>query len=205
MEQIHQLNPSALVTPIEVDLSDAADTACAFERALKELGGLDALVINASALSLDPTPTAKKIGLLCDLNVKSTLISIASCTDELIKSNGAIVTMAPPVRLDHPMLSQLSAYTTTKYAMAVATFGAASRGVRANTLWPRRLVRTAATKLIEDSNVVQDAYTKGRDADDVAIATVKLLQGMHSGKAFFDDEVTELPETDAPFDPFFVP
>lgn len=180
---------------------DAHDVA---KSALRALGGLDVLVNNASALDLAHRPSAAKAALVMDVNARGTLLTSLACADALRESGGAMVTLSPPVDLATPeWIAAHPHYTVSKYAMTLSTLAFAQDGkVRANCLWPRHTVATAATARLEAA--VPGAYSRGRAADLVAEAIHALAASPRSGEALFDDEVVDMPSTDAPLD-LFVP
>ena len=193
----------ATAVPIAVDLRDAHEAACAVHTALQAFGGgrLDLLVNNASALDLQRRPPPARTSLVIDVNARGTLAVALACANTLKASGGAMVTLSPPVRLDKPeWIASHPHYTLSKYAMTLATLGFAADGVRANTLWPRRTVATAATRSLED--VLEGAFTRGRHPDDVARAVHSLALSDRRGECLFDDEVVHMPNSDAPLDLF---
>lgn len=185
-----------------VDFRDGERVRGAVRDAVHELGGLDVLVNNASALWARPRVSPKTMDLMLHVNTRSTLVCLQECADALEASEGAVVSLSPPVRpgrlewlADHP------AYTVSKYGMTLATLSAATDRVRANCLWPRHLVATAATRSLE--SVVPGAFTKGRPPDDVARAVHSLaLRRDLNARTLLDDEVLALPPTEAPLDAF---
>ena len=180
---------------------DAYDVATS---ALRALGGLDVLVNNASALDLAHRPSAAKAALVLDVNARGTLLTSLACADALRESGGAMVTLSPPVNLAKPeWIAAHPHYTVSKYAMTLSTLAFAQDGVRANCLWPRHTVATAATARLEAA--VPGAYSRGRAADLVAEAIYALAASPRSGEALFDDEVIDMPPTDAPLDLFVPP
>ena len=84
--------------------------------------------------------------------------------------------------------------------MTLTTLGLATDGVRANCLWPRHMVATAATARLEEA--LPGAHSKGRHPDDLAEAVRALASSARRGECLYDDEVVDLPPTDAPLDAF---
>ena len=85
--------------------------------------------------------------------------------------------------------------------MTMATLAAASDNVRANCLWPKRMVATAATKRIEE--FVPGAYTNGRSPDEVSESIYKLAVEMDcNAQCVLDEDVMDMPLCDAPLDAF---
>ena len=107
---------------------------------LADAGGLDVLV-HASF-------TRSKSDDMYYTNTRTTLACFSTCREALTQSSGAIVTIAPPVRMGHLEWFQAHgvAHTVARYATTMATLAEAREGgVRANCLWPRHAVDCAAT------------------------------------------------------------
>ena len=196
----------AVAIPYEVDLRDAP---CAHETAksaVHAFGGLDVLVNNASALELSRRPSMKHVSVVTDVNIKGTMAISTACASALRDSHGAMVTLSPPVDPDRPdWVANHPHYTISKYAMTWMTMGFAEEGVRANCLWPRFTVATAATRAIERLGVIDGAFSLGRPVEEVADAIHYLAMSPTTGRTLFDDEAhpdMPLPPKGAPLDAF---
>jgi NAD(P)-dependent dehydrogenase (short-subunit alcohol dehydrogenase family) len=215
---IRERTPHASAVPFRVDLADGDAARDAVREAVHCLGGeLDVLVNNASALWLGKGPTSvKKLDLVHNVNARATLVCLQEAREALRRSplpgGGSVVTLSPPIRLGRlDWISAHPAYTLSKYGMTLATLGEACVGqLRANCLWPRHTVATAATLRLERERVLPGAYSRGRSPDLVAQAVVRLAldPGMGNGRTVYDDQV--LPglfpvPTDAPLDVFAEP
>lgn len=195
----------SLAIPLQVDLRCAEELKGALHTALNAMDGVDVLVNNASALWVRRDTPPSRMDLVHAVNARATMLCLDACRDALDDSQGAVVTLAPPVhvaRLD--WIAQHPAYTLSKYSMALATIAAATTRVRANCVWPRYTVATAATRSLEAT--YPGAWSKGRPARSVA-SVVHTLATSHTWNArcLYDDEVEPLPPTDAPLDAFAVP
>lgn len=194
----------AMALPIEMDLR--GDARHAVRSAVHSFGGLDVLVNNASALNVSARPSEKQVSLVTDVNVKGTLAVSLACAEALRLSEGSMVTMSPPVDLDRPeWIAGHPHYTVSKYAMTMMTLGFAATGIRANCLWPRYMVSTAATKTLEMAAGADGAYSRGRPPEDVADAIYALATSDLSGHALYDDEAypdMPPPPKGAPLDAF---
>ena len=195
----------ATALPIQVDARCGEECKSAIEMAARAMGGVDVLVNNASALYLGETLPVKQMDLLYYVNTRGTLLCMDACKPYLEESSGSIVTLSPPIRMSRlDWIAPAPAYTISKYSMTLATFGHASETVRANCLWPRYTVATAATRRLEAMGF-EGAFSKGRDPDEVAEAVLELaVRPTTNARAWFDDEVLPLPPTDAPLDVFAV-
>lgn len=200
VEQIEAFGAKGI--PFRVDMRDNASLSAVVEEALVAMDGLDILINNASALHLSRTPTIKQLDLLNSVNTKSTLVAIDRCKPSLETSRGAIVTLSPPLHLGNlDWISKHPAYTISKYSMTLATLGAASDRVRANTLWPRHTVATCATKRLEKEGY-KNVHAHGRPVGDVARAVCELSVSHWNAQTLYDDDVLDLPSTNAPLDMF---
>lgn len=180
----------AVALPLQVNLQDPVCTDAVVRNALRAFGGLDVLVNNASALDTRARPKPKHTALVTDVNVRGTLVVSLACADALSESGGAMVTLSPPIDTQRPdYLARHVHYTVSKYAMTHMTLGFAAEGIcRANCLWPRYTVSTAATEALELNGLAKGAFSRGRDPEEVAEAVVALAASPLSGMALLDDE-----------------
>ena len=196
----------ALGVPFEVDLRDGEQLARTLKGVLHTFGGLDVLINNASVLRPERTLPAKRMDLVHAVNARATLLCLQECHDALEASScGSVVTIAPPVRLGRlEWIARSPAYTLSKYQMSLATLAAASARVRANCLWPKRTVATAATKMLEERGIMPGAHSKGRSADAVAEAVHLLAtrSTLNASAVLDEDLVTFDHGHDAPLDAF---
>lgn len=185
---------------IECDIRDVSATKSAIQDAIHYLNGLDILIHNASALDVSYHPSVEKMSTVMDVNARGTLAVGLECEKALQESEGCMVTMSPPIDLNRrDWIGNHPHYTISKYAMTMAALGFAQRGIRSNTLWPRHLIATAATKSLETN--VPGAYTKGRPPHHFAEVVCALTMDTETtGTMLYDDDVIAMPPTDAPLD-----
>lgn len=175
------------------DVRKPEDAARAVEVAIKEFGGLDIVVNNASAInlagSLDLAP--KHFELIHDVNIKGTWNLTTAALPHILESgHGRILTLSPPLNLKPYWLGLHPGYTLSKYGMTMLTLGWAEefkdRGIRAFCLWPETLIDTAAVR-----NVVggEDGARTPTIMADAAIDILQLGQEEANGKVFIDSEV----------------
>lgn len=193
------------------DLRDTSSVRASISQFLNAAGGLDVLVNNASALVPNPRKQVedKSMSLLYEVNTRGTMVCLDACRDTLAKSDaGSIVTVSPPIRLGR--LDWLRTYgvpyTISKYSMTLATLAEArADGVRANCIWPRHMIATAATERLEQMGIVPNAHSHGRDATLFADAAVRLAVDDidRNAECVFDDDVfPSLANTNAPLDAY---
>lgn len=200
-DEVTRLGATPLL--VKADVGDGQEWIQVLRNTLHTMGGIDVLINNASALSLERHEKLKRMDLIHNVNTRATSLAIQECTQSLEANHGSIVTMSPPIRMGRlDWIAPHPTYTISKYAMTLATLGSASSLVRANCLWPRRMVATAATKRLE--SVVPGAFTKGRSADEVAECVYTLAVDMKcNAECLLDDEVLPLDDVPgAPLDAF---
>ena len=152
-EQIEQAGGKAL--PLAVDIRSDEQVDHAVAECAKTFGGIDILVNNASAIQLTRADTTdlKWFDLMLQINARGTFLCSKLCLPHLIgRENPHVLTLAPPISMDPRWFAQHSAYTVSKFAMSMLSFGLAAEwkdtGVAFNCLWPKTIIRTAALNLI---------------------------------------------------------
>jgi citronellol/citronellal dehydrogenase len=151
-EEVEHAGGKALA--IQLDVRDEEAVADAARRAADAFGGIDALVNNASAISLSATPATplKRYDLMQQVNARGTFACTQACLPWLERSsNPHVLTLSPPLNLKPRWFRDHLAYTISKYGMSMCTLGFAAefaeRGIAANSLWPRTTIATAAVEV----------------------------------------------------------
>jgi len=145
--------------PVACDIREESSVLAAVELAVARFGGIDALVNNASAISLTPTPATpmKRFDLMFGVNVRGTYLCTQACLPHLAKSAKAgrrphVLNLAPPLSMKPRWFASHTAYTMAKYGMSMCTLGHAAEfaplGIGVNSLWPRTAIATSALQLI---------------------------------------------------------
>lgn len=155
----------------EVDLRDEGAVVSAVRSAADHFGGIDAVVNNASALDLTARPSLKTFDLLHGVNGRGAYAVTEAATPALLESDMAhVLSVSPPLRTLLPAqaaeFAKFPVYATSKYQMTLLTLGlgAVSAGrLRANTLWPHWLLRSAATARIEQLDPMMPGFSHGLD------------------------------------------
>lgn len=178
------------------DIRNDEDVERAVTRAVEEFGGIDIVVNNASAISLDGFGelSAKRYDLMFDINVRGTFALTSTALPHLLESTSPrVLTLSPPINLDPRWLGAHAPYTASKYAMTLLTCGVAeqfrAQGLVANCLWPETLIATAAVL-----NIVGDQTSVGvsRRPEIMAEAAAILLSRpaeAGSGQCYIDADV----------------
>ena len=191
-EEIRKFN--GISYPIEVDLRNTKEVNEAVTNVVDTFGTIDAIVNNASAIDIGKTLSIQKYNLIMDVNTRATSHMISSSYEHLKKSNlGHVVTISPPLStLSAKWLYPHPVYSTSKYAMTMITLGY-SDVLRANTIWPKKLIATASTKMLEE-NMNIPAFTKGLPPTQFADTIYEVLCSDISGISCLDDDIINVDE-----------
>jgi citronellol/citronellal dehydrogenase len=182
--------------PILGDIRDDEKVADAVAQTVARFGGIDIVVNNASAITLQNVGelSAKRYDLMLDINARGTFTLTSLALPHLLKSdNPHVLTLSPPLNLDRRWLREHAPYTVSKYAMTMLTLGVAESrrdaGVAANCLWPRTLIATAAVQNLLGGH---QSMAGARTPEIVADAAHEILirpSRECTGNTFIDDEV----------------
>ncbi len=194
-EEIEAAGGTALA--IKCDVRSEDEIAAAVEQAVKEFGGIDILINNASALSMTPTEKTdqKRFRLMQEINAGGAFFCAKHAIAHLRKSaNPHILTMSPPVaHMSGKWLGPQLGYAMSKYGMSMVTMGLAQElagdGIAANSLWPKTLIDTAAVRHLPDGEMLAK---QGRKPSIVADAAYEILTRPSrecTGNFFVDEEV----------------
>ncbi|KTC92925.1 MULTISPECIES: SDR family oxidoreductase [Legionella] len=151
-KEIEELGGQAL--PLVVDVRDEEQIHKAIEKTIKQFGGLDILINNASAISLTDTLSTqmKRYDLMQSVNARATFACSQAAIPHLKKSkNPHILTLSPPLTMNPKWFAPNLAYAISKYGMSMCTLGLAEElreyGVAVNSLWPKTTIATAAVRV----------------------------------------------------------
>lgn len=206
-EEIEQAGGRAL--PIKLDVRDDEAVLDAVNTAVDHFKGLDVLINNASAITLQNTLDLpmSKFDLMHSVNVRGTYACSRACLPHLLKSdNPHILNLSPPLNLDPSWFKDYLAYTISKYGMSMCVLGMAaefrSRGVAVNALWPRTVIDTAAINML-GGLVNADNCRSVEIMADAAHAILCRDSKSTSGNFFLDEDVLRS-EGVKDFDPYAV-
>ena len=138
--------------PLTCDIRDDEATEAAVAQAAEHFGGIDAVVNNASAISLTGTSDTplKRYDLMTGVNSRGTFVVTRACLPWLLKAERPhILSISPPLDLSAKWFADHPAYSLAKYGMSLLTLGWSGefRGrIAANCLWPRTTIDTAAIR-----------------------------------------------------------
>lgn len=184
------------VLPLQADIRYEESIQQAVDSTVKEFGGIDILINNASAISLTPTEQteAKRWDLMHGINVRGTFLVSKACIPHLKNAhNPHILNLSPPLNMDPRWFAPHLAYTMSKYGMSMVVYGLAEElkphRIAANALWPKTTIATAAVEnLLGGDFLIQ----RSRTPEIVADAAWYILQRPShecSGNFFIDEEV----------------
>jgi citronellol/citronellal dehydrogenase len=192
-DEIEQAGGQAL--PVKLDVRDDQAILDAVSQAVERFKGLDILINNASAITLQNTLDLpmKKYDLMHSVNVRGTYACSKACLPHLLQAeNPHILNLSPPLNLDPAWFKDHLAYTLSKYGMSMCVLGMAAEfrgsGVAVNALWPRTVIHTAAISLLGDA-VNPDNCRRPEIMADAAHAILCQDSKITSGKFFLDEDV----------------
>jgi citronellol/citronellal dehydrogenase len=193
-EEIVRAGGQAL--PLQCDIRDEARIEAVVAEAVDHFGGLDALINNASAISLTSTEAtdAKRFDLMHDINVRGTFLMTKHCVPHLKQStNPHIITLSPPVNTDPKWLRPHVAYTLSKFNMSLMTLGWAAEfkedGIAANALWPATTIATAAVQNLLGGEKLIGMSRKPEIVADAAFEILSKPAREFSGQLLLDEDV----------------
>jgi citronellol/citronellal dehydrogenase len=193
-QEIEDAGGKALAVQCDIRFEDQIKNAV--DKGVETFGGIDALINNASAITLTPAEhtTPKQFDLMHDINVRGTFFVSQACIPHLKKSvNPHILTLSPPISLLPKWFGSHVAYTMAKYNMTMIALGLAEElkkyRIASNALWPRTTIATAAVKNLLGG----DALIKmSRYPEIIADAAYYILSKSSvecTGNSFIDEEV----------------
>ncbi|TXT60224.1 MAG: Short chain dehydrogenase [Promethearchaeota archaeon] len=150
-EEIEEAGGNALPQKVDIRFEDQVQKA--IDNGIKEFGGIDILVNNASAISMTPLEQTemKKFDLMIDVNVRGTFLCSKLCVPHLKNAqNPHILTLSPPLNMESRWFKNNLAYTISKYGMSMCVLGLSEElqkfNIAVNALWPKTAIATAAVR-----------------------------------------------------------
>ena len=186
--------------PLVCDIRDEVSVHAAVAATVRQFGGIDILLNNASAISLTGTLATpmKRFDLMFGVDVRGTFLCSQTCLPHLQQAakagrNPHILTLSPPLDLDPKWFRDHVAYTMAKYGMSMCVLGMAgefrSDGIAVNALWPRTVIATAALAMIPGAREQLDRTRKPSIMADAAHVILTRNARTTTGNFFIDDEV----------------
>jgi citronellol/citronellal dehydrogenase len=140
---------------LQLDIRDDAAVEAAIQRAVEHFGGLDILINNASAITLQPTTELpmRLFDRMFAVNVRGTYACSRAAIPHLTRGrNPHILNLSPPLNMNPRWFKDHVAYTMSKYGMSMCVLGMSQElkrhGIAVNALWPRTVIATAAINML---------------------------------------------------------
>ncbi|HXS35207.1 MAG TPA: NAD(P)-dependent oxidoreductase [Flavipsychrobacter sp.] len=193
-QEVNEAGGKALA--IQCDIRDEEQIFAAIQQTMQVFGGIDALINNASAISMTTTEQTetKRFDLMYDINVRGTFLVTKHCIPFLRKSaNPHILTLSPPLNIQPKWLAPSVAYTISKYNMSLMTLGWAQEfkhdKIAANALWPVTTIATAAVQNLLGGDILIQRSRKPEILADAAHYLLQQPSADCTGNLFLDEDV----------------
>lgn len=193
-KEIEDAGGQALAIPCDIRFEEQIQVV--IDKAVESFGGIDAVINNASAISLSTTDMteSKRFDLMQSINVRGTFLVTKLALPHLKKSSNAhILTLSPPLNLDPKWFDKHVAYTVTKYTMSMFTIGWAKEfakdRIAANSLWPRTTIDTAAVRNLLGGQMLANMSRKPEILADAAYHILRKPATECTGNLFIDEQV----------------
>ncbi len=193
-KEMEEAGGRALAIPCDIRFEEQIQVV--IDKAVESFGGIDAVINNASAISLSTTDMteAKRFDLMQSINVRGTFLVTKLALPHLKKSSNAhILTLSPPLNLDPKWFDKHVAYTVTKYTMSMFTIGWAKEfakdRIAANSLWPRTTIDTAAVRNLLGGQMLANMSRKPEILADAAYHILRKPSTECTGNLFIDEQV----------------
>ena len=194
VEDIESAGGKGLACVADVRFEDQVQAAV--NATIREFGGIDILINDASAINLTPTldTSMKRFDLMFSVNVRGTFLCSKLCIPYLKNSdNPHILNLSPPLNMDSKWFAHHVAYTMSKYGMSMCVLGMAEEfkkdGIAVNALWPRTAIATAAVKNLLGGGTAVKHSRKPEIVADAAYIILTRPSRDYTGNFFIDDEV----------------
>ena len=192
--EVEKAGGQALAIQCDIRFEDQVQKAV--DEAVNRFGGIDILINNASAISLNPTEQTepKRFDLLFSVNVRGTFFMTRAALPHLKKSsNPHILTLSPPVNVTPKWLGSHVAYTLTKFNMSMMALGWAEEykkiPVASNALWPKTTIDTAAVRNLLGGETLAKMSRTPDILADCAYYILNKPAAECSGNCFLDEDV----------------
>ena len=176
-KEVEQLGATCL--PIKCDIRFEEQVQATVETCVKEFGGIDICVNNASAIAPFATSSLdmKRYDLMQDINTRGSFLLTKTCLPYLKKSTHShVLTLSPPLDLNDKWFAKCVGYTISKMGMSMLTLGHSKEfekfSIGVNSLWPLTAIDTAAVRNILGGDSMAK---KSRSSEIMADAAYSIL------------------------------
>jgi len=190
--EIEAAGGRALALAVDVREEEAVKDAIA--RTAAHFNGIDIVVNNASAISLNRVADTdmRRFDLMHQINTRGTFMVSKYAIPHLAKAqNPHILMMSPPLDMAEKWFAPHTAYTMAKFGMSMVVLGLAGelrpQGIAVNALWPRTTIATAAIKNLLGG---EEIMRRSRRPDILADAAYRIFakpSKSFSGQFLIDD------------------
>ena len=194
VQEIEQAGGKAIACAVDIRFEDQVEAAVA--TTVKEFGGIDILVNNASAIQLSGTleTPIKRFDLMHGVNARGTFLTSQQCLPHLLRAkNPHVLMISPPLNLESRWFAPHVAYSIAKFGMSLCVLGMAEEfrkeGVAVNALWPRTAIATAAVLNLLGGEDTIRRCRKPEIMADAAHAILTRDSRECTGRFFIDDDV----------------
>ncbi|MBR0706986.1 SDR family oxidoreductase [Bradyrhizobium liaoningense] len=193
-EAIEKAGGKAL--PLVVDVRDELAVEAAVGETVRQFGGIDICVNNASAIHLTGTlqTDMKRFDLMHGVNSRGTFVATRACLPHLMKAtNPHVLMISPPLDMSPRWFGPHTAYAMAKFGMSMCVLGMsdefAKGGIAFNALWPRTAIATAAIQFVLSGEESMRNCRKPEIMADAAHAIFMKPARDFTGKFLIDDTV----------------
>jgi citronellol/citronellal dehydrogenase len=193
-EEIEDAGGRAL--PIACDIRDEAQVIAAVAQTVKEFGGIDICINNASAISLTQVAATemKRFDLMMAINARGTFLVSKTCIPHLKQAaNPHILMLSPPLDMQEKWFAPSTAYTMAKFGMSMCVLGLSGElkgdGIAVNALWPRTTIATAAVGNLLGGDAMMRASRKPEIVADAAHVILTKPSRGFTGQFCIDDKI----------------
>ncbi len=193
-EEVVAAGGRALAVAADLRFEDQVEEAVA--AGVKEFGGIDIVVNNASAIFLAGTleTPVRRFDLMHAVNTRGTFVTSRACLPHLVKAeNPHILNISPPLNLEPKWFAPHVAYTIAKFGMSLCALGMAEefkdRGVAVNCLWPKTTIDTAAVRNLLGGEAMARRSRRPEIMADAAHAILTKKSCEVTGQFFIDEDV----------------
>jgi len=191
-QEIAQAGGKAL--PLVLDVREEEAVKGAIAKTVATFGGLDAVVNNASAISLTKIADTemRRFDLMQQVNARASFMVSKYAVPHLARAaNPHILMISPPLDMQEKWFAPYTAYAMAKFGMSLVVLGLAGelrgQGIAVNALWPRTTIATSAIQNLLGGDQVM---RMSRKPDIVAEAVCRIFDKpakSFSGRFLIDD------------------
>ncbi|WP_247009521.1 SDR family oxidoreductase [Halorientalis litorea] len=178
---------------IQVNVRDAENVQAAAEEAIEEMGEVNIVINNASAIQIQNVEDmpANRFDLMNEVNVRGTYLTARAFLDHLrdTEEDAWILTNAPPVAMDRS--PGKAAYSWSKMGMSFITLSLANElggdDIGCNSFWPVTAIDTRATRYFGMGT--EDDWRTPQIVADTVTEILKRDPAEFTGNAVYDEDI----------------